>query len=669
MSVTADNATARWAVLIGINYYRKDRCLEGSVRDAETIEHYLKAGANHVDIAILTATTPLDPSSGCPIEKPELWPTRANVVSRLTRVLDKAKPGDFVYIHYSGHGTKTPGMAQSTNSSIGELALVLFEHDEIGSSYLRGRHLAGALQKMVKKGLLVTLVLDCCFSGSVVRNSDCHDLDVRSIDYNAEIDVSNNKEYEESLFDVASTWRDSRLERSWLLDPDGYTILSACGPHEKAWELEAEGERRGALTYFLLDALGALRQSDVELTHQSLHEYLRTRFHASWPRQTPMRYGNTKLSFFGNSLLTPDVTFISIFRTHDSRLCLRAGQVHGVHKGDEYAVYPFEMSEHIAKEKDEAPMIVKVDAVRYLESDLVELKPTLTGRQISTGWKARPITSLSPRKIRVGLLASVDEKGQWSEAAKDLRFLDLCTEQKDEEPCTFNVTVKNYEFEVVDALHEKVVGLPTIPLDSNGAISAIMNVLQHLATYKYFEGVDNRLPSTIFKTSLLIVPNCAAGASGYFSVRHGSTWGFTVENTSDKPLYMAIFNFTSSWEISNLISSSGGNNYLVILPRTEGESGKEEILLQMEIPDFLRSRGEVQCEDIVKVFITSKPTSFPAMILPNVHLNANRMSEQVHVGDELSKFLSEITSHFRVQSDRVEEEWATRNFIIRTTME
>jgi hypothetical protein len=56
----------------------------------------------------------------------------------------------------------------------------------------------------------------------------------------------------------------------WLVDPDGYTIVSACGRHEKAWELEIDGDRRGALTNFLFYALCALRKRAVEL-HTNLY--------------------------------------------------------------------------------------------------------------------------------------------------------------------------------------------------------------------------------------------------------------------------------------------------------------------------------------------------------------------------------------------------------------
>jgi hypothetical protein len=43
------------------------------------------------------------------------------------------------------------------------------------------------------------------------------------------------------------------MRTDWLVNPDGYIILSVCGPYERAYEVEIEGEgRREALTYLLI---------------------------------------------------------------------------------------------------------------------------------------------------------------------------------------------------------------------------------------------------------------------------------------------------------------------------------------------------------------------------------------------------------------------------------
>ncbi|RYP16784.1 hypothetical protein DL767_010131 [Monosporascus sp. MG133] len=666
----ADTAVNYWAVLIGINFYPQDKCLEGCVRDAESVKQYLEAGPKPVDIVILTATKPSDPRSTRPVEKPDFWPTRKNAVSSLNRILGTAKKGDFVYIHFSGHGTRRDHSGEHPNKKPGNLAFVLFEDNEHGSSYLNGPVLASCLRKMAGKGLIVTLVLDCCYSGSVLRGGDDCSADVRAVKYKPGVDAAFPQELHMDCSDSGNTFRNSEIASDqWLVNPDGYTILSACGPHERAWECKVEGQRRGALTYFLIDALSALRKRDAEVTHQSLYQHLHTRFHVSWPRQTPMRYGNGKRSFFGRLGIASDPSFVSVYRADDDRLCLGAGQAHGVYKGDEYAVYPFHLSEVSAGQiRGTAPAIVRVDTVRCLTSDLVGVKPA-SAAHIKTGWKAKPITYLSPLKISVRLAASVGSPHQWQEAAKQQCFLNLRPANGDTEPCTFNVTVNDHEeYEIFDGSHEPVVSLPTIPLNTNGAINRVVDILQHLATFKYFEGVENRSPSAFFEGSFSLLPDRATGMSGYFEVGHGDAWGFAVENSSDRPLYIAIFNFTPSWQVVNLVSQAGEGDFMVVPPKEDGNNGRQEIRLRMEVPQSLQSRGKNQCEDIVKVFITSKATSFPSMVLPEISLCAD-VRGRVRPGlDQLSRFLSELTGRFRGGDDAFHEEWATRNLIVRTTV-
>ena len=62
------------------------------------------------------------------------------------------------------------------------LDLVLF--DELhGIRYLLGLELAQLLKQMVERELLVTVVLDCCFSGEVVRHHDSDMTGIRAINY------------------------------------------------------------------------------------------------------------------------------------------------------------------------------------------------------------------------------------------------------------------------------------------------------------------------------------------------------------------------------------------------------------------------------------------------------------------------------------------------------
>lgn len=161
----------RWAVLIGVNFHPDpNNRLHGCVRDVNNIEACLREGPTPVTIVTMTASNSEVSDFLQPIEPEQSWPTYAHVTSSLQQITRDANEGDFVYIHYSGHGTQVESIATDNRHERdnGDLALVLVGTDQ-ENSYLRGRELAHHLNLMVKKGLRVTMVLDCCFSGSVPR--------------------------------------------------------------------------------------------------------------------------------------------------------------------------------------------------------------------------------------------------------------------------------------------------------------------------------------------------------------------------------------------------------------------------------------------------------------------------------------------------------------------
>ncbi|KAI4860963.1 caspase domain-containing protein [Hypoxylon rubiginosum] len=662
-----NSAQGRWAVIIGDNYYPSERCLQGAVRDANMVERHLQEGATPIDVTLLTATTPSNPDSHRPVEQPYLWPTRRNVVAALRRIIRNANPGDLVYFHFSGHGSKVPSEDGSQDSIDGELALALFEDDEAGGSYLWGSSLVTALRKMVEKGCIVMLVLDCCFSGSMKRH-EARDLGVRCIAYNPSIGAASSRLPEEYAADLDSSQRDSQLYRDWLVNPSGYTIFSACGPHEIASEIEVEGqERHGALTYFLLDSLRSLGARGVTVTNQSLYEHLRTVFHLRWPQQTPMCYGNRNYSFYGNLLAKPEAAQISTYRMCGGSLRLRAGHAHGICKGDEFSVYPLEVPEPAPALSEKPLMICLAENVHAFESDLIEIDSKEAAGQIPTNLMAKLLRSRSPRGTRVQLARNIGNRHEWKDAARDLHYLFLSIEDTDR-PSDFNVIVSGCgEYQVVGALHNKITRLPTVPMNSERAIKKVLYILQHLATYRYFEGIDNQHPRSSLQDSFSLTPHPLAGEDGIYNITHGDAWQFTVENTSNQTLYITVFDFYPSWKIGNVALQSGGNDYFEVIPKNEEVNGKRTIRLCMEVPEFLRLNGEGRCKDIIKVFITNKPISYPWMVLPEMPLEASSLCEHASCADSSPTWVSELTGRDTKDGrDGMTDEWTTRNFTVHT---
>jgi hypothetical protein len=656
----------RWAVLIGINLYVK-RPLEGCVRDVEIIKEYLETGSTPMDIVTLTASAPAEPNSHLPANEPDSWPTYENVTSRLERITERAKPGDFVYIHFSGHGTR--------NGNTGGLDLVLFD-DVSEIRYLDGKELATLVNEMVKKRLFVTLVLDCCFSGSVVRHGALQDAAIRTIAYDPAVDAMYPRRRYPS-HEASPPLRDARILPKWLIDPDGYTILTACGPHEVAEELTLrDGKKSGALSYFLVEALTSLRKRAVEITHESLYRYLCLQLHVNWPKQYPMCYGNRKFHFLGEFRSGLDTAYIQVFTTQDGkRLHLRAGHAHGVCEDDEYALSPLNSPEDVFTNARIGLVRVKVVAVRGLTSDLVGIEPTTIPGRVKTGWKARPLTSLSPRKVLIGLMANVGDQAQWMATAKQRGCRYLVLEGAGDQGCLFNVTRnKGHEYEILDESHRQIISLPAIPSGRDGALDCVVDTLIHLAAFKYFEGIENRIPKQSLETSIELHLNDEAGRDlgepAVVDIKHGDLLSLTVENLSQQPLYLAIFDLGPSWQVDSLLSQSGGGGF-VVLPKNEGSSDKKKIPWKMYVPETFSSQGRYQCEDILKVFVTSKPSSFAPLLLPKVPSSAEDLGWSVRGDrDRLSTFLSELTASFRgPEGDILDGWWTTWNFHIRTTAE
>ena len=217
---------------------------------------------------ILTATE--GSSLASPPEGPKLLPTCEDVIFCFERVDPLAKAGDFVYIHFSGHGTTCAPSEKCSAPSMGDLALVLLETTgRTGIRYLHGAELALLVKRLVDKELIVTLALDCCFSGSIMRD----DSSSRYLKYDPKVDAAYPPILDISNCDEASrtVFRKTSMRSNWLINPDGYTILTACGPTETSEEIAVNGQKRGALSYLLIKTLKDLGHMNYKHLHIYMH--------------------------------------------------------------------------------------------------------------------------------------------------------------------------------------------------------------------------------------------------------------------------------------------------------------------------------------------------------------------------------------------------------------
>jgi hypothetical protein len=681
-----------YALLIGINAY-PETPLKGCVRDVLGIKKHLEkiADSNNVHIRTLTADLPDDTRNHLPIEEQESLPTRNNVIDAMEWTISRAKEGDFVYIHYAGHGTAfRPGVGKGSfsefsNRSTGDLALNLLEEDTSKICYLRGYELTSRLRDMVDKKLIVTVVLDCCFSGGVMRN----DTSIRYRDYDPHIDAAYPPTSGANICSEdeprCSTFRDASLRLNWLVNPHGYTIFTACGPTESSGERRIGDQVHGLLSYFLAELFEKL--GGIGGTQHYIYQRLRARFRNTREShrhsQNPMLYGNKSLLFFG--LTNPRIgpAPITVFRDQNSGFKLEAGQAHGICVGDEFAIRPIASTGAIGRElvDQENPVTAVVTSVGALTSTLrlSDVRVINNATLVAT-----PLSHLSLRSLPVRLDFDVSEAESWTKALGEhtsLDFYQKCSENEGRR-ASFVVAMPDHEcYEIRDHAGRTLL---RHPVSSPGPYEDAVQVLEsveHLAKFGLVKSLTNNSidDSTLsFRKSFSVQivkpsgeridPGCrqtkqiqsiCSHPECVVEVEDGTGLHLEVKNNEAKGGYalcVHTYNLGSSWEIVNC--HHGDYEVVPALPLKEdnphfrkGPSRLWRKKMTMRVPKEEKAKGVSQCDDIIKIFLTSQPISFLSLELPELDQPKKHKKPGKYRG----------TGSFRPS-----EEWIAASFHIRT---
>lgn len=514
-----------------------------------------------------------------------------------------------MYVHYSGHGTRKPPLGELSNKSTGDLALVLLNTEKENQvRYLWGLELASLLKIMADNGLVITLVLDCCFSASVYRRDD---LTIRYLPYDAKIDLKYSLNTGTILENGNPTYRDASMRPNWLINPDRCAILTACGPHEEAVEPKFDGQRHGALSYFLLSIL---ERVGLTKRHQDIHNHLRAKFQSSSLPQNPVLYGNHNQGFFGQANSDIAAAAVPIILKQHGALELQAGDAHGVIEGDRFQLYPMGSAEHDPRSQGHS-LITQVTSTRALTSDLERLDTSSI--HIRTGWMARALTQFSRQRFPIRLAFDLPSRDDLLAALK--KYSLNVSIETDQCPFAFDVVLNNDgEYSILDASGHEIINLPRMSQHQT-TVSEVSNMLEHLIRFQLARDLGNELPACSFQQffEVRIVSNGKSfGPNCLIEMQHKSQAELVVENRGIIPLYVFVYDLGPCWQVENVLRGT----YAVVTPKSGGSGlkGTMSKKLRMMVPDQMKERGHSSCEDIVKIFITSQPTSFDLLELPKL---------------------------------------------------
>ncbi len=643
--MAATEAPARHALLIGSDFYFPRQIptapnfghLYGCARDVSHVAAALKRLFAIPDERITHLRASHNPDDkSVPAEPEEMWPTYENLVKAFTELTERAQPGDHVYIQYSGHGGRAATVFPELKGENGrDEGLVPIDIGLEGGRYLRDIEMARLFQNMVDKGLIVSVVFDCCHSGGLTRGQD----DGVGVRGSAEVDTTPRSA--ESLVashdDLVQHWRTATAGTTravsagsgWLPEPRGYTFLAACRPSETAYEWAFDGkERNGALTYWLLDSLEAFGPG---ASFKMLLDRIIPRVHSQFTQQTPQLQGEGDRVFLGADRVRPQyqVAVMQVAESGD-RLQLSAGQAHGLRKGAQFAVYPAGTTDF----GESATRQALVDITELAAADSwAEITTRFSDDAIEPGAQAALVGAGSVKLIQKVHCAARPEAAdraaeQAALAAVEQAMADnpWLEQVAGDDPPDYQVAVGgDGDYEIWDRTGAVIENLrPPIAVSSPGAAEQVVKRLEHLARYHAIEQLDNHDRMSPLAGKLVVELAGSLGGDydpadepepvpfddpgGTPTIKDGNWVLVTIRNDSDKILNVTVMDLQPTWAVTQVYPSGAGDYFVPLDPG--------EVLplpLQVELPD-----GYDRATDVVKVFATVETTNFRWLELPDL---------------------------------------------------
>ncbi|KAJ5947152.1 Peptidase C14 caspase catalytic [Penicillium verhagenii] len=262
--------------------------------------------------------------------------TRDGIRSAWQNLIRKISADDTVVVYYSGHGGEALRV-KSADQQDSQMArrlqfIVPMDYKEVPGEFhgISEDEISQWLLDTTEKTRNVTVIMDCCHSGRMVRDSRY---------------VKNAKRrnlptviYDDIVRHVQSLYDKGLLrERTQLGDNPHAVRIAAAAPWESAFEYESDsGVQLGALTEALARVIE--RAGNNHISWRTLMLEVQELVNMSFPQQHPRVEGPQSRFLF--SLDCRNSNSFLITQGVDQTAIIKAGRIAGVREKDTYAVMP-----------------------------------------------------------------------------------------------------------------------------------------------------------------------------------------------------------------------------------------------------------------------------------------------------------------------------------------
>ena len=451
--------------------------------------------------------------------------TRKGILSAFSSIQNKLKPGDVVYLHFSGHGQQIVDQNGDEIDLLDEAIVpydspMLFEagvyegerlirDDEIGMITSKMRATCGSDGQLI-------LILDSCHSGTGVRGMG----KVRGTDKIMGPDNFRNttaqKELSQSIEGVQSSG----------LAP--IASFYGASPRELNYETRDDQMRPvGSLTYALTSVLSNMTFS---YTFEELFDRVKMSMKATAPRQNPQYEGPKNVRIFDGSTVAVNDRFkVSKVLDHQT-LRVDMGTLSDVYEGTTVDLFSMDSRQIIGTGKVTNALLTS--SVVELDSPLESYADQLFQVHIKE-------KSFAP--MRVGMTDMLESNSVWKTIVDKLYLLPMV--QKTEDCSEICVVETEETISFVSKDGQIIISENTPPKNPKKAYANILNALRAQMQSSFLRGYNHEKSAFDFSLTINIVDCSTMSDVKHINpkeVRVGDCIQFEIKNNGISGAYFSL---------------------------------------------------------------------------------------------------------------------------------
>lgn len=599
-----------YALLVGIDAYAPPvPSLQGCVNDIKAVEEYLR-GRVAQDNYQLNLRTLIDSEA-----------TRQGIIAGFQQHLCQATKEDIALFYYAGHGSQEQAPQEFWDIEHDRLneTIVCYDSRSPGGWDLADKELGKLIGEVVQNNPHTLIIMDCCHSGSGTRGELELDVAMRKAPVDQRKRPVDSFIVAPSELQPVSTVSESRslaTHDRWTSTPGEYIFLSACRDHELAKEYNANGEKRGVFSYFLLDTLS---KTNGSLTYRDLFKrtaaLVRSKVNAQAPQIEPPDSAVLEQSFLGGAISTHPAYF-SVSYQPNYGWVIDGGAIDGIIPGTneqttELAIFPFDTSVEQLSQPEKAIATAQVTQVlpQLSQISVANLQPETTYKAIITS------LPLPPKGVWLtGETTGIELVRQ----ALQQRSSFFLAEVPNPEAAEWQLIAQDNQYIITRPVDDRPLVTPLFSYSETNA-SQIIQRLEHLTRWtniaELASPATSRIPADAVQISIYQSDQELTSTDLCLSYYQENgkwqqpTFKIKLTNTSSISLYCALLDLTDRYEVSAELFATGG----VWLQPGQEVWALDGKAIYSTVDQELWKQGVTKTQDILKLIVST--AEFDATLL------------------------------------------------------